>query len=88
LLHAAGTICLRQQLWGKSKAYLLESLAADRTAATLLALAELADSIGDQREAADYFKQAAIAFAAETKSTTDSPPAVGRRAALIASQSA
>ena len=27
LLRAAGMICLRQQLWGKSKAYLLESLA-------------------------------------------------------------
>ena len=45
-------ICLRQQLWGKSKAYLLESLAANRTAATLLALARLADAIGDEREAA------------------------------------
>ena len=72
LLHAAGNICLRQQLWGKSKAYLLESLAADRSAPTLLALARLADAIGDDRQAATYFKEAAIAFAAETKSTADS----------------
>jgi HemY protein len=71
LLHAAGAICLRQQLWGKSKAYLLESLAANRSAATLLALARLANAIGDEREAAGYFKEAAIAFAAEPKSAAD-----------------
>ncbi len=71
LLYAAGTICLRQQLWGKSKAYLLESAAIDRNASTLLALARLADAIGDEREAAAYFKEAATAFAAETKATSD-----------------
>ena len=80
LLHAAGTICLRQQLWGKSKAYLLESLAENRTAATLLALARLADAIGDEREAAGYFKEAAVAFAAETKSGADTRAAVLRAA--------
>ena len=76
LLHAAGAICLRQQLWGKSKAYLLESLAAERNAPTLLALARLADAIGDEREAAAYFKEAATAFATETRSTTDAPAAL------------
>jgi len=80
LLHAAGTICLRQQLWGKSKAYLLESLSVDRNAPTLLALARLADAIGDEREAAAYFKEAAVSFAAETKSTLDAPAAVLRAA--------
>jgi HemY protein len=75
-LHAAGTICLRQQLWGKSKAYLLESLAAERNAPTLLALARLADAIGDEHEAATYFKEAATAFAAETKSSMDAPAAL------------
>ncbi|HKO69222.1 MAG TPA: heme biosynthesis HemY N-terminal domain-containing protein [Burkholderiaceae bacterium] len=80
LLHAAGAICWQQQLWGKSKAYLLESLAADRTAATLLALARLADAIGDEREAASYFKEAALAFAAEPKSNADTPAAVLRAA--------
>ena len=63
LLRTAGLICLRQQLWGKSKTYLLESLAANRDASTLLALARLADAIGDEREAASYFKEAAVAFA-------------------------
>ncbi len=80
LLHAAGMVCLRQQLWGKSKAYLLESLATDRNATTLLALARLADAIGDEREAAAYFKEAATAFAAETKSAADAPAAVLRAA--------
>ena len=82
LLYAAGMICLRQQLWGKSKAYLLESLAADsdRDAATLLALARLADTIGDEREASAYFKEAAVAFSAPTKPAADSPPAVLRTA--------
>ena len=80
LLRAAGLICLRQQLWGKSKAYLLESLAADRDASTLLALARLADAIGDEREAASYFKEAAIAFAKTSTSMADSPAAVWRTA--------
>ena len=80
LLRAAGLICLRQQLWGKSKAYLLESLAADRDASTLLALARLADAIGDEREAASYFKDAAIAFAKTSTSMADSPAAVWRTA--------
>ena len=77
LLRAAGLICLRQQLWGKSKAYLLESLAADRDASTLLALARLADAIGDEREAASYFKDAAIAFAKTSTSMADSPQLFG-----------
>jgi HemY protein len=80
LLRAAGLVCLRQQLWGKSKAYLLESLAADRDASTLLALARLADAIGDEREAASYFKDAAIAFAKTSTSMADPPAAVWRAA--------
>ena len=80
LLNAAGMICLRQQLWGKSKAYLLESVEAERSAATLLALARLADAIGDEHEAAAYFKEAAIAFASETTAAADTPAAMGRTA--------
>ena len=82
LLRTAGLICLRQQLWGKSKAYLLESLTADRNASTLLALARLADAIGDEREAAAYFKEAAAAFATAAASIPDSPTAVRRTAQL------
>jgi HemY protein len=78
LLRTAGLICLRQQLWGKSKTYLLESLAADRDASTLLALARLGDAIGDEREAASYFKEAAVAFAMAAASMPDSPASVRR----------
>ena len=76
LLRTAGLICLRRQLWGKSKAYLLESLAAEKAAATLFALARLADAIGDEREAALYFKEAAVAFetATSTAATAESLP--------------
>jgi HemY protein len=80
LLRTAGLICLRQQLWGKSKTYLLESLAADRDASTLLALARLGDAIGDEREAASYFKEAAVAFAMAAASMPDSPASVRRTA--------
>ena len=76
LLRAAGLICLRQQLWGKSKAYLLESVAADRDASTLLALARLADAIGDKSEAASYFKQAAVEFAKGETPVPDSPATI------------
>lgn len=63
LLRAAGQICFREQLWGKSKSYLLESLAADAHPLTLLALARLAEAIGDAGEAAEYFRKAALGLA-------------------------
>ena len=80
LLRAAGMLCLRQQLWGKSKAYLLQSLAALRAASTLFALARLADAIGDECEAASYFKEAAIEFAKNPISDSESAAAVWRTA--------
>ncbi|MGH6611732.1 MAG: heme biosynthesis HemY N-terminal domain-containing protein [Burkholderiaceae bacterium] len=62
LLRAAGMICLREQLWGKSKAYLVESLATMRHPATLLALARLAEATGDAAAAAAHYREAALAF--------------------------
>ncbi len=78
LLRTAGMICLREQLWGKSRAYLLESLATATHASTLLALAHLADTVGDEPEAAAYFKRAALEFAKEAPSPPDSAAAVWR----------
>jgi HemY protein len=63
LLRAAGLICLREQLWGKSRMYLAESLAEERSPSTFLALARLADAVGDEREAAQYYREAAIGYA-------------------------
>lgn len=76
LLRAAGLICLREQLWGKSRAYLTESLAEDRSPSTLLALARLADAVGDEREAAEYYREAAIGYA---NLPPAEPPAVSLR---------
>ena len=69
-----GLICLRQQLWGKSKGYLLESLAAESHPATLLALARLADAIDDGAESAAYFKRAALGFATLSNFASESTP--------------
>lgn len=63
LLRTAGMICLREQLWGKSKGYLQDSLAEDRHPSTLLALARLAEAVGDEAEAAVQYREAALGFA-------------------------
>lgn len=78
LLRAGGMICLREQLWGKSKTYLLESQRADRHPSTLLALARLSDAIGDEPGAATYFREAALAFANLPRTSSESPAAVLR----------
>jgi HemY protein len=81
LLRVAGLICLREQLWGKSKTYLLESLAADQHPSTLLALAQLSEAIGEEAGAAGYFRQAAVGFANPPKAIAESPAAMLRSAA-------
>ncbi len=78
LLRAAGLICLREQLWGKSKTYLLESLAVGKNPSTLLALARLAEAVGDEADAAAYFRDAALGFAKLPGALPDSPAAVLR----------
>ena len=54
---------MREQLWGKSKTYLQDSLAEDRHPSTLLALARLAEAVGDEAEAAAQYREAALGFA-------------------------
>ncbi len=80
LLRAAGLICLREQLWGKAKAYLLESVGIVNDASTLFALARVADTIGEESQAAAYFKQAAVEFAKERSSIVESPASLWRGA--------
>ncbi len=63
LLRTAGVICLREQLWGKSRSYLAESLQIEKAPETLVALARLAEAVGDQSEAAQHFREAALGFA-------------------------
>lgn len=75
LLRAAGSICLREQLWGKSRSYLLEGLAIESDPSTLLALARLSDAVGDFDGAAAYYRDAALKYAAESKVMPESPAA-------------
>lgn len=78
LLRAAGLICLREQLWGKAKGYLQESLAEARHPETCLALARLAEAVGEAPEAAAHYRDAALGFSSLPPASTDSPAAALR----------
>jgi HemY protein len=71
LLRTAGLLCLREQLWGKSKSYLNDSLQIDKHPATLVALARLAESVGDEPEAAQHYREAALVYAQPVPATAD-----------------
>jgi HemY protein len=63
LLRCLGLLCLREQLWGKARSYLEESLRTATHPSTLLALARLAETIGEDAEAARQYREAALGFA-------------------------
>ena len=63
LLRCLGLLCLREQLWGKARSYLDESLRAQAHPATVLALARLEETLGDEVEAARHYREAALGFA-------------------------
>ena len=73
LLRTVGMICLREQLWGKSKGYLSDSLAEERHPSTFLALARLAETVGDEAEAALQYREAALGFANLPAPSPESP---------------
>lgn len=81
LLRTSGLICLREQLWGRAKACLLESLSIERDPTTLIGLARLSDAVGDEAGAAAYYREAAVGFVDLPRPPTDSPSAVLRSAA-------
>jgi HemY protein len=62
LLRCLGLLCLKEQLWGKARSYLEDSLRSASHPATLLALARLAETLGDEVEAARHFREAALGF--------------------------
>jgi HemY protein len=78
LLRTAGLICLREQLWGKARGYLQDSLSEARHPATLLALARLAETLGEEAEAARRYREAALGFAALPAGANESPSAALR----------
>jgi len=63
LLQCLARICLREKLWGKARAYLEECQRLGEDAQTSLALAELAEAMGDGEEAARHFRKAALGLA-------------------------
>jgi HemY protein len=63
LLRCLGQLCLREQLWGKARTYLEESLRAQVHPATLLALGKLAETVGDEQAAARHYREAALGYA-------------------------
>ena len=71
-------ICLREQLWGKAKGYLQESLAEERHPATFLALARLAEAVGDNADAATQYREAALGFTHLPPPIIESPVAALR----------
>lgn len=64
LLLTLGRICKHKQLWGKAKIYLRNSAAIEENPYTYLELAQLAEQLGEQQEANDYFRKMALAMTA------------------------
>jgi HemY protein len=64
LLRVLGTLCQRQQLWGKAQTYLEASLALDDSWRTQLALGEMLGPLGNSEEANVHFV-AALKLATE-----------------------
>ena len=63
LLRCLGLICVREQLWGKARQYLSESLRERTHPATLLALARLEETLGNEGEALRHYREAALGYA-------------------------
>jgi HemY protein len=85
LLRCLGLLCLREQLWGNARMYLLESLRLRVHPATSLALARLAEQTDQGSEAAVHFREAALGFA---KLAQDASAEALRGAARIAGRDA
>jgi HemY protein len=63
LLRCLGGLCLGEQLWGKARDYLERSQRAQAHPATSLALARLAETLGEAAAAAEHYRAAALGFA-------------------------
>jgi HemY protein len=57
LLLALGKLCMHQQLWGKAQSYLDASLSLENSSAAYAALGQLAEKLGKQELALDYFRK-------------------------------
>jgi HemY protein len=75
LLRCLAVICLREKLWGKARAYLEECQRLGEDAQTSLALAELAEAMGDGEGSARHFRKAALGMAQRPTDEAASSPA-------------
>jgi HemY protein len=74
LLLALGRLCLAQQLWGKARASLSESHRLRPSATAALALAELAEAVGEPEESARCFREAALTMQAGAQDSAHRAP--------------
>lgn len=80
LLRCLGLLCLREQLWGKARNYLAQSLREEQHPATVLAQARLAEALGEESEAAQHYREAALAFGRQALVPSADVPVPERRA--------
>ncbi len=71
LLRCLGRLCEREQLWGKARAFLVESRRLRPSAETSLVLARIAEATGDEGAAQAHYREAALAFARAVELTDD-----------------
>lgn len=72
LLLSAARLCLRNQLWGKAKTYLENSLSMAPRPDTYAELAQLLDRLGEHTQATQYYREG-LALSSQRKIT---PPAL------------
>lgn len=60
LLATLGKLCMRAELWGKAADYLQRGLRVDVNHEVLLALAQLMERTGDEKQADSYYRQCAL----------------------------
>jgi len=78
-LRCLGRVCLRARLWGKARSYLEESQRLTPDPDTSLALAELAEAVGDSVLAAQCFREAAVGLATRAAGSSSAQPRWFRR---------
>lgn len=72
-LRCLGILCLKAQLWGKAGTYLEDSHRREPHPECTLALAELAQALGDRDKALSRFQESALAWRQQSFATTNRP---------------
>lgn len=92
LLLTAARLCLRNQLWGKARAYLEASLASSPRAETYNEMGALLERLDEHENATDYYRRGLILAAdnsvSEVLGTTPPPPTLPAPAPAVAPEPA